>query len=216
MDEQRFSSETVGMTFQERAVFDNEIMKHKKDFIRAIERGEYRKTAEGLLFPYIGATLTGEFTIDGAHPQQNTLMLEGLTYLLETGLRAGIASTAWYVALYGGDYTPPVDGSLTAAAFPLAAGEITSATEGYAEVTRPAWQASAAANGVMNNYGSEATFTIATATVVTIRGAAILSANTKGSTVGRILSAKRFVTDEVRSNGSVFQLGYQVRLLPTE
>ena len=197
-------------------MIDSDIIKYRADFLRAIKDRECQHTESGLLFPKIGVTITGEFSVDGAAPQKNTLMLEGLSYLLDTGLRAGIASTAWYVALYGGNYTPPVDGSLTAAAFPLAAGEITSATEGYAEVTRPAWQASAAANGVMNNYGNEAAFTIVTGTTLTIRGAAILSTSTKGSTVGRILSAKRFTTAEVRSNGSVFELGYQVRLMPTE
>ena len=204
------------MTFEENPVIDNDIIKYSADFQRALKAGEYRRTAQGIFFPQIGATLTGEFTFDGGVAQQNTLMLEGLTYLLDTGLRSGIQTPTWYVALYGNAYTPPADGSLTAAAFPLAAGEIISGTEGYTEATRPVWSAAAAAGGVMNNYGSEATFTIATATVVTIRGAAILSANTKGSTVGRILSAKRFAVDEVRSNGSVFQLGYQVRLLPTE
>lgn len=198
-------------------MIDSDLRKHAPEFQGYIQRHQYEVGPEGILFPKAGAMASGEYIFDtneGERPgvEHNRLPAQGLNYLLEAGLRGGAPNTQFYLAIFSGAYTP-VDG-VTAATFSAAASEITSATEGYTEATRRPWTPAAAAAGVMDNVATRAAFTIATASEITIRGAALLSDSVKGGTNGVLISVARFATDRKEAAGNVFNLGYRVRLRP--
>ena len=195
-------------------MLDNDLQRHAREFSGYIERGAYDVTDEGIYFPKAGAVASGEYFFDtgGDRPgvAKNLLTTQALNYLLETGLRDGAAQGAWYLALFSGSYTPTA--AITAENFSATAGEITSATEGYTETSRRPWTSVAVSGGVTDNTAARASFTIATATSLTIRGAALLSDPTKGGTNGVLMSIARFPNDRVEYAGNVFNLGYRVRL----
>lgn len=198
-------------------MIDKELLKHAREFQGHIRSHRYEVSDEGILFPTAGAMIQGEYffdTNDGERPgsQRNTVPVQTLNYFLETGLRGGAAASQFYLALYSGAYTPA--STLTAALFPAAATEITSATEGYTEGTRRPWMPEAAVGGTMANMANRAAFTIATASEVTIRGAALLSDSVKGGTNGVIASIVRFASDRKEAAGDVFNLAFRVRISP--
>ena len=197
-------------------MIDRDLHQHAREFRGYIDRHQYEVSPEGLLFPKAGAVASGEYFFDTSGERagvvHNRLPAQGLNYLLEAGLRGGAAQTQFYLALFSGAYTP-VDGA-TAQTFATNATEIASATEGYTEPTRRPWTPAAAAAGVVDNVASRASFTIATASELTIRGAALLSDPVKGGTNGVLISIARFATDRKEAAGNVFNLGYRVRLRP--
>lgn len=198
-------------------MMDRDLQKHAREFKGYLDKHQYEVGPEGILFPQAHAVASGEYFFDsndGERPgvEHNRLPAQGLNYLLEAGLRGGAASTQFYLAIFSGAYTP-VDG-VTAANFATQATEITSAAEGYTENLRRPWMPAAAAGGVMDNVANRAAFTIATASELTIRGAALLSDPVKGGTNGVLISVARFATDRKEADGNVFNLGYRVRLRP--
>lgn len=198
-------------------MIDRDLIRHAGEFKGYLERHQYEVGPDGILFPKAGALAFGEYSFDtneGERPgsARNRIPVQGLNYLLEAGLRGGAAQTQFHLALFSGAYTPT--DSVTAATFSATATEITSATEGYTEYTRRPWTPAAATNGVMDNAADRAAFTIATATELTIRGAALLSDPVKGGTNGVLISIVRFAADRKESAGNVFNLGYLVRLRP--
>lgn len=200
-------------------MMDRDLQKHAREFKGYLDKHQYEVGPEGILFPQAHAVASGEYFFDtncGERPgvAPNLIPTQGLNYLLEAALRGGAAFTQFYLAPFSGAYTP-VDG-VTAQTFATAATEITSATEGYTETTRRPWTQAAAAGGIMDNVASRASFTIATATELTIRGAALLSDPVKGGTNGVLISISRFAADRKESAGNVFNLGYRVRLRPPQ
>lgn len=195
-------------------MLDQAIIRHNREFADALRKGRVEQTPEGLYFPDAKVMAVGEYfySTNGGETEttHNLIPTEGLNYLLSAGLGGVAASGQFYLALYSGNYTPTA--GLTAANFASTAGELVSNTEGYSEVTRRAWTPAAAAAGQMDNLASRATFTIATASTVVIRGAALLSDSGKGSSFGTLISAGRFTQDRTHYNGDVFTLGYRVRL----
>lgn len=190
---------------------------NKREMLNQLDKGRYEMTEDGILMPEAralasGVYFYGTFGGDDEEESDNTLTVEGLNYFLEAGLRGSAALPLFYVALFTNDYTPTP--SLTAAQFPATAGEITSATEGYSETERQIWTPAAAAGGVMDNTDTLCKFTIATATSVNIRGAALLSSNLKGSTTGKLISATKFQQPRIQYNGDIFTTGYRVTLNP--
>lgn len=111
---------------------------------------------------------------------------EGITYLLNTGYKAGSQIPDWYVALFEGNYTP-VAGS-AAANFVANATECTT----YAETTRPIWNEGAITAGALDNSASKAEFTFNAAK--TVYGAALLSVSTKGASTGTMGAIARFAS----------------------
>lgn len=193
------------------------LVRHAAEFRRAFRNHQYEVTPAGLLFPAAKVHFGGIYEYDDEHGRRmvcpNLVPIEGRNYLLETGLRGQAAQASWYLALFSGAYTPVE--TLTAATFVVAATEIVSNTNGYSEATRRPWTPTgAAANGSITNVDgttdNKAAFTIATVTSVVIRGAALLSQQAKGSGAGVLMSITRFTSDETKSNGSVFNLGYRV------
>ncbi len=195
-------------------MLDKDLQRHAREFSGYIAKHDYDMTDEGVYFPKAGAVAAGEYFFDtnGERPEvaKNLLTTQALNYLLEAGVRDGPKQSAWYLALFSNPYTPTA--AIEADDFAATAGEIVSATEGYAESTRRPWTVAPASGGLTDNTAARAAFTIATATSLTIRGAAVLSDPTKGGTNGVLLSIARFPNDRIEYAGNVFNLGYRVRL----
>ena len=158
--------------------------------------------ARGIYHPFIDGEYLG--------PQHNLVPLEGLQYFLQTGLNAGAAQTAWYLAIFSGAVSPAAN--WTAANFTANATEITSSTEGYSNATRPVWTPGAISGSILDNLDALATYNIVCTTSINIAGGALLSSDVKGGTTGTLVSAARFDSTHVVNNGSTFQLGYEVEL----
>lgn len=196
-------------------MIDKDLQKHAGEFRQYIENHQYEQGPDGILFPAAKVLACGEYSFDtngdNCGTSFNLMPVQSLHYILNAALNSGAQQPNFYLALFSNAYTP-VDG-LTAANFAAQAGEIVSATEGYSETTRQQWLPAAPEGGVMGNLANRASFTITTATELTIRGAALLSDPVKGGTNGVIISASRFPNDRKEYAGSVFNLGYRTRLV---
>lgn len=188
-------------------------MTHANEIAKFIQNGDYEMTQEGLLIHRaILAKGTYIHTVNGQDEQidHNLIPTEGINYLLNVALGSTAKEAAWYLALFSGAATPAAN--WTAATFTSLSTEITSTTEGYSGTTRPTWTPAAASAGVITNAATRAVYSIVTATSITVTGAGLLSAQTRGSTAGVLASASRFTTSRVLNNGDVFELTYQVSL----
>ncbi len=193
-------------------MIDRNLIKHGKEFLSAVDNHKYEVTEDGLFFPKANVDVVGEFT-DYMGTCRNKVVAEGFKHLLAVTVGGVAANNNWYLAIFSGAYTP--DHATTAATFASAATEITSGTEGYTETTRRTWVHGAAAvvgAGAEVNPTTKSDFTIATATSLTIRGAALLSEQIKGSTSGVMMSVSRFGVDRIQYAGDVYSLGYRLRL----
>ena len=124
---------------------------------------------------------------------------QGRNYLMDVVLNTSQPKiTSWYVVPYEGDYTPQNDD--TAANIGARATEITA----YSETTRPEFVKSTANNGLVNNTGSLAQFTLTTNK--TIRGFAILSSAGKGTGTGVLLAIQKLATPKAYSVGDVVKI----------
>ena len=195
-------------------MIDKDLQRHAREFCGRLANHNYDVTDEGIHFPGAGVVATGEYfyDTDGERPEvaKNLITAQALNYLLEAGVRNGTRFNTWYLALFSGNYTPSAN--LVAADFSSTTSEIVSATEGYTEGTRRVWTPGPVTGSTTDNTADRSAFTIASATSVTIRGAALLSDSTKGGTNGVLLSISRFPNDRVEYAGNVFNLGYRVRL----
>lgn len=141
----------------------------------------------------------------------NIVPTAALNHLLDVGLRNQTRYATWYLALFSGTTAPAA--SWTATNFATVASELTSGTEGYSESTRQVWTPSAASGGVIDDYGSQAVFTMVSATTVTVRGMALLSDSAKGSTSGVLMSAVNLSTGAKSfATGETFTCGYRLTL----
>lgn len=196
-------------------MLSNELRKHAREFLGYLKNRKYERTERGIYFPVARAFASGEYThnVNGADERvdHNLLVDEGLDYLLTVGLFNGTKIGTWYLALYGGNYTPVA--ALTAASFPATASEITSTTEGYTETVRQTWVPTAPNPNIIDNVASKAAFTIATASSLVVYGAALLSESTRGATTGTLMSATKFAAARTLYNTDVFNLGYRVQLV---
>lgn len=193
-------------------MLDHDIVKHAGEFKRYLDNHKYEVSDAGIEFPRARVAIFGEYE-DNYGVTPNLVPTEGLNHILMVALSNTAKLNNFYLALYSGNYTPT--DALTAANFAATATEIVSGTEGYSDTTRRAWTPTISAAGVMDNYSAKATFNIATATQVTIRGAALLSDSVKGSTSGVLISAAKFAQDRVEYNGNEYNLGYRVRAQAT-
>ena len=195
---------------------ENSLKKHAGEFAAALASNKYERTGDerGLYFPKAKAFVSGTYfhDVNGLDERidHNLLPDEGLMYLLTVGLYNGAKLSTWYLAPYAANYTPLP--GLTAASFPATASEITSGTEGYTETTRPIWTPSAPANNMIDNLANKTAFTIATASSLTVNGAALLSDSAKGAVTGKIASATKFTQARTLYNTDVFNVAYRVQL----
>ncbi len=184
---------------------------------RALASLKFERTETGFYVPSVGV-VQGHYDLykNGVFlsREYNLLTTEGMTYLLDSALSGASPITAWYIALYAGAVTPTI--SLTAATFAATTTEITSGTEGYTQSNRVAWSEGGASASAINNNASPATFTIATATTLSVNGIGILSAAAKGATTGKLLSASRFGSTKTFDDGDEFGVKYGLTLANAE
>lgn len=136
----------------------------------------------------VGGVFTIEQIRDGkvidTWEEKNIVVNEGLNNLLDAYLHGSTQTTAWYIGIFEGNYTP--------LATDTGANIVANATEctAYTEATRPAWVEAAASSQSITNSASKATFTInATKTVY---GAFLISTSTKSDTAGILFAASKF------------------------
>lgn len=190
--------------------FQTSFIGNLRNMIAASIRDSREKHPEANAFGTYWEKVNGIYVSAGSAPlvTPNILPTEGLNNALDTWLGNVAKPAGWYIALYSGAITP--DATWTAANFASNATEITSATEGYSQATRPQWvQAAAAAAGVIDNIGGEAAFTIVCTTTINVNGVGMLSSNTRGGTGGKLASAARYATTRVLANGDNYEVGYR-------
>lgn len=189
-------------------------MKTSAELVQAVRDEVYDVTDEGIFFPRQGILASGEYwhRVNGGEVtiDKNLLTTEGLTHILNVAMGATAKPAGYYLALFAGAVTPVAN--WTAASFAATAGEITSLSEGFSEVTRPQWSQAPAVNGVIDNFGAAARFTIVTASSINVNGAALLTSNVRGGTAGALISASRYAATRVMYNGETYDLGYRVSL----
>lgn len=197
------------MTSKTRRLF-GEILRNLRNF-------KYERSDAGIYFPSSRIEARGEYVhnVNGLDERidRNLLVDQGLTDMLNVYFGAGTKPAAWYIALYAGSTAPAAN--WTAANFASTASEIVSGTEGYSEATRQAFTPAAAASNVIDNVAAKAAFTIVTASQLNVKGAALLTDNTKGGTSGKLGSATAFASTRVLNNTDVFNCGYRVTFSST-
>lgn len=199
-------------------MFDKDLLRHAAEFRRYLRNHQYEQAEDGsIVFPRAAAQAQGCYFADvngeNAFESPNLLPDQGLTYLLDVGLNNGTKLPTWYLSLYGANYTPLA--GLTAASYPATASEITSSAEGYTESTRVVWTPTAPTTPLIDNVANKGAFTIATASSLTIYGAALLSESAKGAVTGKIISATKFPAARTVYATDVFNLGYRCQLTST-
>ncbi len=196
-------------------MFTRDLLKHAAEFRRYLRSNKFEVTDDaGLYFSKAAAVAHGGYIhdVNGQDERfdKNLLPNEGLMYLLSVGLNNGTKLASWYLSIYAANYTP--NATLTAASYPATASEITSSSEGYTETTRPLWTPTAPTTPLIDNLANKAAFTIATASSLTVNGAALHSEPTKGAVTGKIVSATKFGVARILYNTDVFNLAYRVEL----
>lgn len=185
-----------------------------KNLAQAIENKEYEASPEGLHFPHLGVTASGEYfdRVNGGKWERspNLLPLEGLAHLLNVALGTTPKPAGYYLALFSGSAAPAAN--WTAANFASVASEIVSMTEGYTSPTRPVWTPKNTANGSIDNMDAVASVTIATTSQLNVTGAAMLTNSTRGGTTGALISASKYASTRVFQDGDVYDIGYRVSL----
>ena len=199
-------------------MLDRDLQKHAGEFGRYLRNRQFEVTDDGgIHFARASAVAQGGYVhdVNGLDERfdKNLLPDEGLIYLLSVGLNNGTKLATWYLSLYAANYTPLA--GLTAASYPATASEITSNTQGYTESTRPVWTPTAPTTPLIDNLANKASFTIATASSLTVNGAALLSEATKGAVTGKLVSATKFSAARTLYNTDVFNLAYRVQLTST-
>lgn len=164
--------------------------------------------AFGTYYEIVNGKLVGVHSEPVLSP--NMLPAQGIKDNLDTWLGATAKKAGWYIGLYATAINPA--STWTAANVAATAGEITSTTEGYSEVTRPQFTANASTGGAIDNVGQEAAFTIVSSGVVNVEGAFLISDNARGGTVGVLASAARYPNTRQLQNGDNYKVGYRVTL----
>jgi hypothetical protein len=189
----------------------NDLIRHRRELQQAIRNKHYEVSPHGILFPRMKAFIGGVFTtwLNGRDPQTdpNIIPTEGLNHILTTIAKNGTPVSPWYVALFSGNITPGATMTHTGGtAFATVATEFTD----YDEATRVEWEEGAVATGSVDNSAARADFTMSTGvSSQVLRGAALASVSTKGSTAaGTLLACSRFASDRTVSETDVLSVQY--------
>lgn len=188
----------------------------RKDVARDLSNRKFEFAPEGLYLATVRGFARGVYAdhvIRGGQVidfglTDNTVVDQGFVDLLNTMFGATSKKAGFYTALFAGAVTPATN--WTASGFAATASEITSNSEGYTQSTRPQWTPAVATTPQMDNYAAKAAFTIATASVLNVNGAAILSDSGKGSTAGVLISAARYANTRQLQNGDNYEVGYRI------
>ncbi len=182
----------------------------------ALRAGQFRMTHDGAAIVFDDVRLQGMFF----YPERagsremvfapNMVVDQGIMKTLGVMFKAETPITAWYLSMFSG-VTPPTAG-LTAANVAATLGEITSTTEGFSNVTRPAWTPGTVVANVVNNYDAMATFNVVATTTITATGGFLVSSDVRGGGSGTLWSAALWPSSRELHNGEPFKLGYQTSL----
>ena len=198
-------------------MMDRDLIKHSAEFSRAMANHKYEVSDDGILFPAQKVMVSGVYTHDvnglDERIDRNLLTTEGLNHMLDVTFHGTTATGTWYVHLFSGNVT--VLDTWTCATFDSVATEVDSNSEGYSETTAPAFVEAAAAAKAVTNTASKAAFTIATATTVTVWGAALASTSAKPMATGVLMSATKFGAARTLYNTDVFNVGYTITMSST-
>lgn len=134
----------------------------------------------------------------------NLMPTEGMNYFLNAALLGAAQTSAWYLGLFEGNYTPVV--GVTAATFPSVATESTA----YDEANRLAWTPGTPANGSVNNASNKATFTMNA--MKSIYGLVQSSVPGKGAPTGVLVSVARFQNKKDVEAGDVLNVTSTISL----
>lgn len=192
-----------------------DLIKHGREFARAIANKHFEVSDTGILFPKQHAIVAGQFDtwINGRDHQvdHNKVPTEQLNYLLKTGYNSGAAYTAWYIAPFTTNVAPGA--ALTAATFTATQGEFIT----YNEATRQQWVLPAnPTSGSYDNTAALAVFTVgAVGGGAAIYGAGILSASAKSATTGAILAASLFAAARTVLPTDLLSIAYTVAATST-
>jgi hypothetical protein len=177
---------------------------------RALADGRFEETDEGVLVPSARALIQGVWRYcKRGEPEEeatNMVVTQGRDYLLNAGLKNTGAIPAWYVAPFTGDVT--VQASWTAATFASTATEATN----YASATRPVWTGGAVAAGAVDSYAAKAEIK-STVNGLILRGAALVSVNTKSATTGTLFAAARFPSAKTLDIDEILDVGYGIQIV---
>lgn len=199
-------------------MLDKNLRKHASEFRRYLANNQFEVSDTGsVVFARASAEAAGGYIhdVNGMDERfdKNLLPDQGLIHMLSVVLNNGTKLPSWYLSLYAANYTPLA--ALTAASYPATASEITSLTEGYTETTRQLWTPTAPTTPLIDNLANKAAFTIATASSLTVNGAALLSEATRGAVTGVLVSATKFSAARTFYDTDVFNLAYRVQLTST-
>lgn len=195
-------------------MLDLSVIKHAREFLRYMRNFQYERTDTGISFPRANLSISGVYThwVNDEDPVEDTNLIvdQGLIYLLNVGSAGGTQISSWYLAPFNGGSA--VGASWTAANFTSNAQEITSGSEGYSEANRVLWDPDSVdvAGTYIENLTTPGSFTIVTASTLTVTGAGLLSANGKGATTGTLLSATRFAAARTLNDTDVFNVRYRL------
>jgi hypothetical protein len=146
----------------------------------------------------------------------NLVVDEGINYIMGTALSSDAAKSAFYVGLFGNNYTPvaaDIQASGTATnnfCNAAKAGEVTAV---YDETTRPAWQEAGVSAKVITNAANKATFTfnasddIYGAFLTGGTGSDVKAASGSGHV---LVAAAKFSTVRSVINGDILVVTYQI------
>lgn len=155
---------------------------------------------------YFGRVNGGAWAKEG----DNLIVLEGLAHILNVAFGTTPKPSSYHLALFSGTAAPAAN--WTAASFAATANEITSMTEGYTSPTRPVWTPTNTNSGSIDNMTEVASVTFATASEVTVTGAAMLTSSARGGTTGSLISATKYASERKFQDGDTYDIGYRVSL----
>lgn len=128
----------------------------------------------------------------------NIMPVEGINHVLEVALRNATQTSTWYLLLFENDYAPqPTDKMAT---FPALAGEVVT----YTDATRQPIVFSPAVGGQCGNVDNRNMVEF-TATK-TIKGGALCSSPSKGTSGGILLSAVQFTSPKFVDLGAILRV----------
>jgi hypothetical protein len=191
-------------------------MKSIDKALRVVRRALRRESFD--LVP--GGMIAGGIRVDGLYVEgvnggdwryhKNLLPDNGILNILDVVFGPTSKSAAHYLAPFSGATAPAA--GWTATNFASNSSEITSLSEGFSNVTRPACTFGSAAAGAINNYASKAVFNVVCSTYIDVTGLGLLTVATRGGTTGVLLSAVKFGTARRLNNGDEWSAGYQISL----
>lgn len=177
----------------------------QRDLVRALRTHCYEVGEGGILLGGAGVFIGGawrhahcpaggEFGAWQIDP--NKVVLEGLVYMLNAAFAGGSQITTFFVAPFSGNVEPQDEWK--ASTFPTVATEF----EGYTSSTRLPWTVPQATNAAaVGNAAAVAASTIVFSAEANLYGVALLSANAKSSTTGKLVAASLF--EKARTNMAV-------------